>query len=123
MPVLQWVPPAPGTVIDEYKKRTPDPLNEFYFIVRISSTAQSRNGVYDLLLAWGPNEHKVTLTMPKWTKGVTLKPMLKPDTGRYHCYVGFSAGDDTFHEFYEVKVDHRDIEYKQTKAYYLEPSQ
>jgi len=117
----QWQPPQAGTTIADFKQRiTEDQLNELYFKVSILSTEQSRRGRYTLKLAYGHNEHEVPLTLPEWTKGTILKPMIKPGKERYHCFIGFSANDHTFHEFYEVAVQDGTIKLKQTKAYYLQ---
>ena len=115
----QWQPPAAGMLVAEYKKPIDeDKLNKAFFEVKILSTESSDVGVFLMKFAHGFNSHEKELTFPKWPGNTTLKPVLKPGTEKYHCLVGFEAGDNQFHQFYEVKFANGDLSIKQTTGYY-----
>jgi len=119
--IASWQPPAAGTLIDEYvKKVDEDKLNNKTFKVSLHSTEQSKEGVYLMKFNYGFNAHEKELSFPKWQGDIVLKPVLKAGTDKYHCLVGFEAGDNTFHEFYEVTVTNGDLAIKQTTGYYPE---
>lgn len=121
VPVATWQPPTAGTVIDAYEKKVEeDKLNNKTFKVSIISTEQSKEGVFLMKFNYGFNAHEKELSFPKWPNAVILKPVLKAGTDKYHCLVGFDAGDNQFHEFYEVKVVDGDLAIKQTTGYYPE---
>lgn len=116
-----WQPPAAGTVVDQLKERiSEDPLNEAYFEVRITSTEESENGRYNLLLAYGQNRNETELELPEWVDDAPLKPMLQAGSGKYHYFVGFDPGDGRFRELYEIKVVDKNIKMRQTQRYYHE---
>lgn len=119
-PGPQWEIPPAGTVVAEYSERIKeDKINESYFKVQIIATNKSNEGKYDLHLNYGKNENKTTLELPEWLDGIVLKPALKKGSEPYQCFIGFEANDNKFHEFFEVKVENKDIKMNQTRAYYL----
>lgn len=113
-----WSPPAAGTVVAEHKERvTEDNLNEKYFSVTVFATEQSKEGTYRLKLEYGFNRNETDLQLPEWTQGAVLKPILKKQ-GKYHCLLGFDAGDGQFRELYDINAADGDIRMKQIKGYY-----
>ena len=117
--VNQWQPPAAGSVVAKQEQRiTEDNLNESYFRVSIISTDSSKAGFYNLKLEYGYNINEVPIGLPAWTGNTVLKPLLQQGSGRYHCLVGFDAGDNRFRELYEVTVVNGNVKFKQTHGYY-----
>ncbi len=118
--VVQWAPPAPGNVVDQLEKRIEeDKLNKKYFRVSVWSNAESVKGQYTLKLEYGFNINERDIQLPQWPGKVILRPVIKEGPDKYHCYIGFEAGDNQFHELYEVKVTNGNISLKQTHRYYL----
>jgi hypothetical protein len=118
-PLAGWQPPAAGTVVDKYEERvTEDQLNEKYFRVTVKSMDKSKEGEYALKLEYGFNINETTITFPKWTNNIALRPIVKGGQEKYSCLIGFDAGDGEFHELYEVKALNGDITFKQIRAYY-----
>lgn len=118
-PKSTWQPPVSGTVVDSFvEKVAEDKLNNSYFRVVVETTAESKNGNYTLKLEYGYNKNETTIDLPKWYKGIILKPVLKAGENKYECELGFDAGDGVFKEFYQIKVEKGDIKLKQIKGYY-----
>lgn len=114
-----WNPPPAGTIVDKAEERiTEDRLNEQYFRVTVTSTETSKEGSFLLKLEYGFNINETTVDLPKWTKGVVLKPVLKKGAGHYHGLLGFDTGNGQFRELYDISVKNGNVVLKQTKGYY-----
>lgn len=115
-----WNPPVAGTVIDKYEEKvTEDKINDIYFRVIVKATDSSKYGHFAITLERGGNKNETDFDLPKWNKGIILKPVLKKGNKPYECFLGFDAGDGVFKDFYQIKVDEKkSIVMKQTTGYY-----
>lgn len=124
-----WQPPGPGTVVAiDSMKYAEDPLNDFYFAVKLSVSSENEHEVadygfvYDVSTHCGPGDMTGAIHMPKG--GKHLKPLLRraPDGG-YQYQVGFIAGKDmggdgkTFQELYAITATKGNVEIKPLKSY------
>lgn len=124
-----WTPPPPGTVVAaDSMLITDDPLNRFYFTVKLLPGKQQGQGaagfIYDVQADFGPNTADGRIAMPRG--GRNLRPLLRPaPDGSYSYIIGFIpgpeyGGDTAFHEYYEVRGAKSSIEIKPLKGYVLE---
>jgi hypothetical protein len=88
------------TAVDEYKERTDDKLNEFYFAVRLFETRQTDN--YLIRMEFEGIEGEDTLKLPDL--GTPPRPMLQKGKEKYSCIVGFLDNDNQFREYKKVFV-------------------
>jgi len=124
-----WTPPGPGTIvaIDSMKYKE-DPLNNFYFAVKLTVSSENATQVgdygfvYDLNTHCGPGEMIGRVEMP--SGGRSLKPLLRrAPEGRYKYIIGFIAGKDlggdgkTFQDLYSVTATKEKVEIKALKSY------
>ena len=121
-----WTPPPSGTLVAADSMKIDDPLNNFYFAVKLSvSPANKMSGnygfVYDMAIHCGPNKGVQQLTMPKG--GDNLKPLIRrAKDGSPEFIIGFIpgkayGGDTTFQEYYSVKAEGKNMSVKALKAY------
>lgn len=116
-----WVPPSAGKPIAGYKERIrEDQLNDLYFSVSVVTTDSSRKGLYKVDIAYGYATHETHITLPKWTGDIYLKPVLKKGDEPYEVFLGFEAGDSTFHPYYEIKAVENAIKMEKVMAYRME---
>ena len=117
--------PAGGTVVAADSMKIDDPLNDFYFTVRlISSKENDEPGTvsihYDIQADFGPNIANGKIVMPRGANDLPLSLRRAAD-GSYNYTIGFTTGGDTsFHEYYLVKGTKSAIEIKPLKAYSFE---
>jgi hypothetical protein len=123
-----WQPPAAGTTVASDSMKVDDPLNNFYFAVKLTVSPENEhaNGdygfVYDVTTHYGPGAMTGTINMPPG--GRSLKPLLrKAPEGGYKYIVGFIAGKDmggdgqTFQELYAIEGSRETIAIKPLKSY------
>lgn len=121
-----WTAPPAGTVVAVDSMKIEDPLNNFYFAVKLtSSPANDMPGtmgfVYDMDMHAGPNKGLQQLTMPKG--GKDLKPLIRrAKDGSTMFIIGFIpgkdfGGDTTFQEYYSVKAEGKNISVHVLKSY------
>lgn len=122
----RWTPPPAGTVVAADSMKIDDPLNTFYFAVKlISSPANGEEGtfgfIYDIETHYGPANTSGRFSMP--SGGKDLKPLLRKATdGSYTFIIGFIpgkefGGDNTFKEYYAVSGNKGSIEIRALKGY------
>lgn len=121
-----WTPPPAGTVVAADSMKVKDPLNDFYFAVKlVSSPANGEEGnmgfVYDVEAHYGPNAANSRITMPKG--GNNLRPLLRPDKTKEYTYIlGFIPGKDyggsnEFQDYYAISASRGTIEIRALKSY------
>ena len=121
-----WTPPPAGTLVAADSMKIDDPLNNFYFAVKLStSPANEMSGnygfVYDMDMHCGPNKGVQQLTMPKG--GNNLKPLIRrAKDGNPAFIIGFIpgkeyGGDTTFQEYYSITAEGKNMKVKALKAY------
>lgn len=123
-----WNPPALGTLVASDSMRTKDELNEFYFALRLSVSANNENEkrdygfVYDITTHYGPGRLNAKLTMPPG--GKSLKPLIRRSKDKDAQYIiGFIIGKElggdgrTFQRYYQVTGSNQLVEIKQLESY------
>ncbi len=126
--VRGWEPPQTGVTVAADSMKTNDPLNAFYFAVKLTVSADNEGAtgdygfVYDIVTHYGPGGMVGKLIMP--AGGKSLKPLLQRDPqGGYRYIIGFIAGKElggdgkTFQEFYSVTGSKETVEIKPLKSY------
>lgn len=86
--------------VAEYKERTDDKLNEFYFAVRLFETRQTDN--YLIKMEFEGIEGEDTLKLPDL--GTPPRPVLQKGKDKYSCIIGFMDNDNQFREYKKVFV-------------------
>jgi hypothetical protein len=109
-----------GTVVEADSQRIlEEKLNDFFFSVKIKTTATSDKGNYTVNTEWGYYTAEGHLTMPKG--GEDLQPVLRKGEEPYSYLIGFYFKDDTsFHDYYLIKGQKGMISMKYIKAYTFE---
>ena len=83
-----------------YKEKTDDPLNDWYFTVRLFETDKTFN--YVLKMQFEEIKGEDTLTIPNF--GIDPKPELRKGKDKYSCIIGFIDRDNKFREYKLVYV-------------------
>lgn len=113
-----WLPPAPGTVIDSLSEPVKDDtLNNFLATIKIVADSNSALGIYEIETEFGPNLAINKFSLPKgMTKGA---PKLKKTEQKYTYIVGFTLpSDTTFYDYYQVSFDKQTTKMQYIKSYY-----
>ena len=83
-----------------FKEKTDDPLNDWYFSVRIFETKKTFD--YVLKMQFEEIKGEDTLKLPDF--GTEPKPELRKGKDKYSCIVGFLDRDNKFREYKLVYV-------------------
>jgi hypothetical protein len=86
--------------VAEYKEKTDDRLNDWYFSVRLFET--ERTDDYLVKMEFEGIEGTDTLRLPDL--GIPPKPVIKKGKDKYACIIGFMDNDDQFREYKMVYV-------------------
>ncbi len=86
--------------VAEYKEKTDDPLNNWYFLVRLYETPKTFQ--YRLQMQFEEIRGEDTLKLPDF--GIEPKPELRKGKDKYSCVVGFIDKDNKFREYKMVYV-------------------
>jgi hypothetical protein len=86
--------------VAEYKGKTDDKLNDFYFAVRLFETRQTDN--YLIKMEFEGIEGEDTLKLPDL--GTPPRPVLQKGKDKYSCIIGFMDNDNQFREYKKVFV-------------------
>lgn len=119
-------PPAGAIVAADSIAYTDDPLNHYFFAVKLrvsaANTSAGDAGMrYDILAGYGPAQAEGALAMPRGAGA--LKPLLRRDTAeKYGFIIGFIAGkeyggDGAFSPYYSVSATRGEIRMRQLRAY------
>lgn len=92
-------------------------LNDFYFSVRLLATGIRGN--YEVQAAYGPNDGKGRMVMPRG--GENLCPQMRPGPEMHSYEIGFSRGNDTsFYPYFLVSWQAGELQMRYTAAYSFE---
>ncbi|HEX4850389.1 MAG TPA: hypothetical protein VFV08_06260 [Puia sp.] len=92
--------------VAEYKIRTDDPLNDFYFTVKLYET--NRTFDYKLEFQFEEVRGEDTIRFPNF--GFSPAPGLQKGDGEYSCIIGFYDKDQKFRTYKKVFVkDGREV--------------
>jgi hypothetical protein len=83
-----------------YKEKTDNPLNDWYFSVRLFETEKTFQ--YLLKMQFEEIRGEDTLTLPNF--GVNPKPELRKGKDKYSCIIGFIDRENKFREYKLVSV-------------------
>lgn len=112
----KFKPPPAGTILAADSMKIRDPLNTFYFAVKIVSNKHSNYGSYDVVAHYGPNEAKSAFSFPK--EGRHIMPVLKKGKEPFTYIIGFYWDNDPhFYDYYQVSARKGEIMMKYIKAY------
>lgn len=98
------VPPFRDTVqeeaVAEYRVKTENPLNDWYFSVRLYETRKTF--YYLIKLQYEEIQGQDTLKLPNF--GTMPKPEIRKGPEKYSCIIGFMDKDNQFREYKKVYV-------------------
>ena len=86
--------------VAEYKEKVADPLNDWYFQVRLYETPKTFH--YLLKLQFEELRGEDTLILPNF--GTQPRPLLEKGKDKYSCLIGFMDKNDSFREYKLVSV-------------------
>jgi hypothetical protein len=88
--------------VAEWKEKTDDPLNDFYFTVRLYETAETFR--YRVTMQFEEVRGEDTLIFPDF--GIPPKPSIQKGKDRFSCIIGFVDRAGDFREYKQVSVEH-----------------
>ncbi|MBO9634357.1 MAG: hypothetical protein J7578_14675 [Chitinophagaceae bacterium] len=86
--------------VASYSVKTDDPLNDFYFSVKLFETKKTFH--YLMKLEFETIEGKDTLKLPNF--GIMPEPVIKKGPEKYAAIIGFMDKDKQFREYKKVYV-------------------
>ncbi|MDR3716545.1 MAG: hypothetical protein P4L51_27380 [Puia sp.] len=86
--------------IATYREKTDDPLNDWYFTVKLYETPKTLQ--YLLTMQFEEVKGQDTLDLPDF--GVAPQPILQKGKDKYSCIVGFLDNQNKFREYKRVYV-------------------
>lgn len=86
--------------VDQYQEKTDDPLNDWYFRVRLYETKETFR--YVIKMEFEEIRGTDTLKLPNL--GVPPKPVLRKGDQKYSCIIGFMDQYGVFQEYKKVYV-------------------
>jgi hypothetical protein len=99
--------------VAEYKVKTENPLNDWYFSVKLYET--SKTFQYVMKLKYEEMDGDDTLNLPN--VGVMPKPVIQKGEDKYACIVGFMDNHDQFREYKKVYVKNDELKVTSLKHY------
>ena len=99
--------------VAEYKQKTENPLNDWYFSVKLFETPKTFQ--YVMKLKYEEMEGDDTLFLPN--VGTTPKPVIQKGEDKYSCIVGFMDNHNEFREYKKVYVQHDELKVTSLKHY------
>ena len=99
--------------VAEYKVRTENPLNDWYFRVRLYETPKTFH--YLIKLEYEEIQGKDTLKLPNF--GALPKPVIQKGPEQYSCIIGFMDKDNKFREYKKVYVKENTLKITALKHY------
>jgi hypothetical protein len=99
--------------VAEYKVRTENPLNEWYFQVQVFETPKTFN--YLIKLEYEVVRGQDTLKLPNF--GMMPKPVIQKGDDKYSCIIGFMDKDNQFREYKKVYVKGNALKIEAIKHY------
>ena len=99
--------------VAEYKERTDNPLNKWYFAVQLYETSKTFH--YRIHLQYEEIEGDDTLKLPNF--GTMPEPVIKKGEEKYSCIIGFKDKDGEFREYKKVYVKNDHLKITALKHY------
>jgi hypothetical protein len=99
--------------VAEYKVKTENPLNDWYFQVQLYETPKTFH--YLIKLEYEVIQGKDTLKLPNF--GMLPKPVIQKGPDRYSCIIGFLDKDNNFREYKKVYVKGNTLKIEAIKHY------
>jgi hypothetical protein len=99
--------------VAEYKEKTENPLNDWYFSVKLYETPKTFQ--YVMKLKYEELEGDDTLFLPN--VGTVPKPVIQKGEDKYSCIVGFMDNHDQFREYKKVYVKYDQLKVTSLKHY------
>ena len=99
--------------VAEYKEKTENPLNDWYFSVKLYETPKTFQ--YVMRLKYEELEGDDTLFLPN--VGTVPKPVIQKGEDKYSCIVGFMDNHDQFREYKKVYVKNDQLKVTSLKHY------
>jgi len=99
--------------VAEYKEKTDNPLNDWYFSVKLYETPKTFQ--YVMKLKYEEMEGDDTLNLPN--VGTIPKPVIQKGEDKYSCIVGFIDNHDQFREYKKVYVKYDQLKVTSLKHY------
>ena len=99
--------------VAEYQVRTENPLNDWYFSVKLYETPQTFK--YLIKLKYEELEGDDTLSLPNF--GTEPKPVIQKGTEKYSCIIGFMDKQNQFREYKKVYVKNDQLKITALKHY------
>jgi len=87
--------------VAEYKEKTDNPLNDWYFSVKLYETQKTLD--YLVKLQFEEITGEDTLRLPNF--GNEPKPVIQKGKDKYSCIIGFMDSDNKFREYKLVHVE------------------
>ncbi|MCB0698807.1 MAG: hypothetical protein H6551_10530 [Chitinophagales bacterium] len=121
--------PAEGSLIASDSMRIiEDDLNELYYIVKLTATPTSNEGIYLLDAAFGYNYARSEVSFPRLDKKIT--PAIRVDDELPYSYIiGFRyEGDKTFNDYariYALRNEQmkQEIQFRYIKSYFVDSTE
>ena len=99
--------------VAEYKEKTSNPLNDWYFSVKLYETPKTFQ--YLMKLKYEELEGDDTLKLPDF--GDMPKPVIQKGPERYSCIIGFMDHNNQFREYKKVYVKNNELKVTALKHY------
>jgi hypothetical protein len=99
--------------IDQYKEKTDNPLNDWYFSVKLYETPITFH--YLIKMQFEEIRGEDTLKLPNF--GYDPKPVLKKGNEKYSCIIGFMDDKNVFREYKLVHVSNGSLKITALKHY------
>src|SRR5258707_10449607 len=98
---------VPDTPVAQFSERTDNPLNEWYFSVKLFETKQTFD--YIIKMQFEEIRGEDTLKLPNF--GKLPQPLIHKGPEKYSCIIGFLDKDNQFREYKKIYVqgDHLKI--------------
>jgi hypothetical protein len=111
------VPETRSTVnkepVAEHVEKTENPLNEWYFAVRLYETPKTFH--YLIRLQYEEVRGEDTLKLPNF--GAMPRPVIRKGDEKYSCIIGFLDNKDVFREYKKVYVKGSSVKITALKHY------
>jgi hypothetical protein len=99
--------------VAEYKVKTENPLNDWYFQVRLYETPRTFH--YLIKLQFEEIRGQDTLKLPNF--GTPPNPVIQKGPDRYSCIIGFMDKENKFREYKKVYVKENTLKIEALKHY------
>lgn len=99
--------------VAEYRVKTENPLNDWYFRVRLYETPKTFH--YLIKLQYEEISGQDTLKLPNF--GAMPQPVIQKGTEQYSCIIGFMDKDNKFREYKKVFVKENTLKIVALKHY------